>query len=72
MNNIRSLQLFYYVARHGGVSQAAKHMPYGIQQPALSEQMIELEQQLESVTALVIPSFRRARAASSSFQRDRC
>jgi len=49
MINIRSLQLFYYVARHSGVSQAAKHMPYGIQQPALSEQMIELEQQLQAV-----------------------
>jgi DNA-binding transcriptional LysR family regulator len=41
--NIHHLELFYYVARHGGVSAAARHIPYGIQQPAISAQVIQLE-----------------------------
>lgn len=44
--NIHHLELFYYVARHGGVSAAARHMPYGIQQPAVSTQMMQLEEAL--------------------------
>jgi DNA-binding transcriptional LysR family regulator len=44
--NIHHLELFYYVARHGGVSAAARHMPYGIQQPAVSTQMMQLEETL--------------------------
>ncbi|HRE83891.1 MAG TPA: LysR family transcriptional regulator [Opitutaceae bacterium] len=44
--NLHHLELFYYVARHGGISKAVKHMPYGIQQPALSSQIIALEQDL--------------------------
>jgi DNA-binding transcriptional LysR family regulator len=44
--NIHHLELFYYVARHGGVSAAVRHMPYGIQQPAVSTQMIQLEETL--------------------------
>jgi DNA-binding transcriptional LysR family regulator len=41
--NIHHLELFYYVARHGGVSAAARKIPYGIQQPAISAQIIQLE-----------------------------
>jgi DNA-binding transcriptional LysR family regulator len=41
--NIHHLELFYYVAGHGGISEAVRHMPYGIQQPAVSDQVIQLE-----------------------------
>ena len=41
--NIHYLELFYYVARHGGISEAVRNMPYGIQQPAVSGQIIQLE-----------------------------
>ncbi|CAN5746864.1 LysR family transcriptional regulator [soil metagenome] len=44
--NVHHLELFYYVARHGGVSAAARHMPYGIQQPAISAQILQLEDTL--------------------------
>ena len=44
--NIHHLELFYYVARHGGVSAAARRIPYGIQQPAISAQIIQLEDHL--------------------------
>jgi DNA-binding transcriptional LysR family regulator len=44
--NIHHLELFYYVARYGGVSEAARNMPYGIQQPAISAQVIQLEESL--------------------------
>lgn len=44
--NIHHLELFYYVARYGGVSEAARNMPYGIQQPAISAQVIQLEEHL--------------------------
>jgi DNA-binding transcriptional LysR family regulator len=44
--NIHHLELFYYVARHGGISEAVRHMPYGIQQPAMSSQVIQLEESL--------------------------
>jgi len=44
--NIHHLELFYYVARHGGISSAVRNMPYGIQQPAVSSQMLQLEQDL--------------------------
>ena len=42
--NIHHLELFYYVARFGGISQAVKNIPYGIQQPAVSSQIIQLEE----------------------------
>ena len=42
--NIHHLELFYYVARFGGISEAVRHMPYGIQQPAISGQVIQLEE----------------------------
>jgi DNA-binding transcriptional LysR family regulator len=41
--NVHHLELFYYVARHGGISAAVRHIPYGIQQPAVSGQMKQLE-----------------------------
>ncbi len=44
--NIHHLELFHYVARHGGISEAARNMPYGIQQPAISGQLIQLEEHL--------------------------
>jgi DNA-binding transcriptional LysR family regulator len=44
--NIHHLELFYYVARHGGISEAVRHMPYGIQQPAISGQVVLLEDYL--------------------------
>lgn len=44
--NVHHLELFYHVARHGGVSAAARHMPYGIQQPAISAQILQLEDSL--------------------------
>lgn len=42
--NVHHLELFYYVARHGGISEAARQMPYGIQQPAISGQILQLEE----------------------------
>ncbi|TAK96105.1 MAG: LysR family transcriptional regulator [Verrucomicrobia bacterium] len=42
--NIHHLELFYYVAKHGGISEAVRSMPYGIQQPAISGQIIQLEE----------------------------
>src|ERR1043165_5993863 len=45
--NIHHLELFYYVARHGGISSAVRQMPYGIQQPAVSAQILRLERDLE-------------------------
>jgi DNA-binding transcriptional LysR family regulator len=41
--NVHHLELFYYVARHSGISAAVRHIPYGIQQPAVSGQMQQLE-----------------------------
>ena len=48
MLNVHHLELFYYVARHGGISRAVRRMPYGIQQPAVSGQMLQLEEELGS------------------------
>lgn len=42
--NIHHLELFYYVAKHGGISEAVRNIPYGIQQPAVSAQVIQLEE----------------------------
>jgi len=44
--NIHHLELFYYVARHGGISEAVRNIPYGIQQPAVSGQVAQLEEYL--------------------------
>jgi DNA-binding transcriptional LysR family regulator len=42
--NVHHLELFFYVARFGGISEAVRNMPYGIQQPAISAQIIQLEE----------------------------
>jgi len=42
--NVHHLELFYYVARHEGISEAVRNMPYGIQQPAVSGQVAQLEE----------------------------
>ena len=42
--NVHHLELFYYVARHGGIMPAVRNIPYGIQQPAVSLQMAQLEE----------------------------
>src|SRR5262245_14887292 len=44
--NIHHLELFYYVARHGGITEAVRNIPYGIQQPAVSGQVAMLEEYL--------------------------
>jgi len=44
--NPHQLELFYYVAKFKGVSRAAREMPYGIQQPSVSAQVIALERDL--------------------------
>jgi DNA-binding transcriptional LysR family regulator len=45
--NIHHLELFYYVAKFGGITEAVRNIPYGIQQPAVSAQIIQLEEHLE-------------------------
>jgi len=42
--NPHHLELFYYVAKHRGIVAACRHIPYGVQQPAVSAQMIKLEE----------------------------
>lgn len=44
--NIHHLELFYYVAKHGGIAAAVRAIPYGIQQPAVSGQIAKLEESL--------------------------
>lgn len=44
--NVHHLELYYYVARFGGISEAVRNIPYGIQQPAVSSQVIQLEDDL--------------------------
>lgn len=44
--NVHHLELFYYVAKHGGIMPAVRAIPYGIQQPAVSSQMAQLEEYL--------------------------
>src|SRR3954467_4971250 len=44
--NIHHLELFYYVARHRGITEAVRSIPYGIQQPAVSGQVAQLEEYL--------------------------
>lgn len=46
MLNPHHLELFYYVATHGGISAAVRHIPYGVQQPAVSLQIVRLEDAL--------------------------
>lgn len=44
--NVHHLELFFFVAKHGGISAAVRHIPYGIQQPAVSGQILQLEEYL--------------------------
>jgi DNA-binding transcriptional LysR family regulator len=44
--NIHHLELFYYVAKYEGITAAVRKMPYGIQQPAVSGQILQLEREL--------------------------
>jgi DNA-binding transcriptional LysR family regulator len=44
--NVHHLELFYYVAKHGGIMPAVRNIPYGIQQPAVSAQVGQLEEYL--------------------------
>ena len=46
--NIHHLELFYYVAKHEGISNAVRKIPYGIQQPAVSAQIALLEERLDA------------------------
>ena len=60
MLNIHHLELFYYVAKFGGISAAVRQMPYGIQQPAVSGQILQLEENL-GVTLFQRQPFRLTR-----------
>lgn len=44
--NVHHLELFYYVAKYEGITAAVRKMPYGIQQPAVSGQLLQLEKNL--------------------------
>lgn len=44
--NLHHLELFYHVAKAGGITAAVRSMPYGIQQPAISGQVSQLEAEL--------------------------
>lgn len=44
--NVHHLELFYQVARHGGITRACRGMPYGVGQPAVSAQLLALERDL--------------------------
>ena len=46
--NIHHLELFYYVAKHEGISNAVRKIPYGIQQPAVSSQIALLEEHIDA------------------------
>ncbi|MCG8600417.1 MAG: LysR family transcriptional regulator [Verrucomicrobiales bacterium] len=41
--NVHHLELFYFVAKFEGITEAVRNMPYGIQQPAVSGQISKLE-----------------------------
>jgi DNA-binding transcriptional LysR family regulator len=65
--NIHHLELFYYVARNGGVSAAARRIPYGIQQPAISAQVIQLEDSL-GTTLFTRRPFKLTKAGEELFR----
>lgn len=44
--NPHHLELFYFVAKYEGITEAVRKMPYGIQQPAVSGQILQLEKNL--------------------------
>lgn len=64
--NVHHLELFYYVAKHGGISAAVRHIPYGIQQPAVSGQMRALEENAGAVLFVRSP-FRLTPAGEKLF-----
>ena len=67
MMNIHHLELFYYVAKHGGIAAAVRNMRYGIQQPAVSGQIARLEEALGAkLFGGRFRSFRLASSCSSS------
>lgn len=43
MLNLHHLELFYYVAKAGGITAGLRLIPYGVQQPAVSSQLSRLE-----------------------------
>jgi len=47
MLNLRQLEYFYYVAKHGGFTRASRQLPFSIQQPALSIRVKALEADLK-------------------------
>jgi DNA-binding transcriptional LysR family regulator len=49
MLNPRPVQIFYCVARYGGIGEAARHMRPKISQSAISEQILDLEDRLHVV-----------------------
>jgi len=65
--NVHFLELFYYVAKHRGISAAVRHIPYGIQQPAVSTQIGKLERDLEVKLFERLP-FRLTAAGEQLFQ----
>lgn len=65
--NIHHLELFYYVARHGGISAAVRHIPYGIQQPAVSGQILQLEQDIGGTKLFERSPFRLTIAGTRLF-----
>jgi DNA-binding transcriptional LysR family regulator len=44
--NVHHLELFYYVAKAGGITPGLRLVPYGIQQPAVSSQLARLEESI--------------------------
>ena len=72
MRLIQQVELFYYVARYGGISRAIRHLPYGLSQPAVSKQVGLLEEQVgcilfERGPFLLTPEGERLHAYSRSF-----
>lgn len=65
--NIHHLELFYYVARHQGITEAVRNIPYGIQQPAVSGQVGQLEEFL-GVTLFQRRPFQLTPAGQKLFQ----
>src|SRR5271154_4998226 len=65
--NVHHLELFYYVARHGGIMPAVRNIAYGIQQPAISSQISQLEEFL-GVTLFQRPPFSLTPAGEKLFQ----
>jgi DNA-binding transcriptional LysR family regulator len=65
--NVHYLELFYYVAKHQGITPAVRKMPFGIQQPAVSAQLLKLEEEL-NVTLFQRRPFSLTDAGSTLYQ----